>query len=464
MNGQDFSGSPFIVDPSTNRIVAIRHPDGSTSSLSFGGTNTPTLIASVGEDAAIPPYSLVTTIQGDVPFHVTLPYNYSAPCIGVSSGDINQAGYNAFSGERVRMQDSDFVQVTCSEDYEVAAGDLLAAEAYSGRVIPATTAATLMPANTPNNPILRALQDATYGQVFWAQKIGGWSTASGGGAAPFTGGVSVETWTTVSSGTAQTTYFPPSGWFMLDITCVGGGMNGQAGAGLTPGRGGSGGRIARRVLTPADMGGATSLQVQAGNRTAYTAGMAYDGQSWVKTPNTSWALLSAFGAGNPVRNDYGGSIDQAMLAANSSTGWSTNAANFYGSGGDVAGWSGRFGNAVTGPGGGAGGSSTTAASAGAHNGCWWGGNSIGVWGSQGGTAGTSGGGSGGAGSDASMMLYNCGSAGGGGGYNSAGAGGVGGAGGYGAGGGGGGGGTGGGGVGGLGGIGIVIIRATKFTS
>jgi hypothetical protein len=478
MDGQYSGDYPWILDPKTNRIVGIQHPDGSRSEFSFAATNAPQLLASVDEDAYIEPYRLVTFINGVTPFQMHKPYTAGTTVVGVTSGYTNADGYHANPGEPITLQNTDLVQVTCGEDYEIDLGDLLAAEPSTGSVIPSSAVSAFIGDNAPNNPILRALESATYGQVFWAQKIGGWSTAAA--SASFTGpGVTVNT-QAFNYGDASLIWTKPAGAVWVEMTCVGGGMNGQTATTTKGGNGGGAGRVMKKTV-PATLLPNT-LTVWCGERAAYGP-TAFAGVTYVAS--TEGVICSALGGGGPNNGLHStrqgwlsgeratleiGAATQVTATPIPAPSTNTGFSSFvFGAGGlamgDDQGYSGpgRDGS-VDGPGGGgAGGSSTggfTAGSAGGRGGSGQlGGGGI-VYPSLFPNGGASGGnGANGTGGSTSTISY-VGNGAGGGGYATTPTTGVGGTGGSAIRGGGGGGGGAGAipGVGGLGGHGCVVIR------
>ena len=171
MNGQYSTDSPWIVDTDGKKITAIVNPDGTQSSLAYVGTNLPNLRA----EETLYPYRVV--MAGVNAFGVIGATMDGDTLLGVTDGTTRASGasQHALNGEPVRLQQSDFVQVTAGGN--VIVSDLLI-PTNEGKVIAYTGSSATC--------LLQAIQAGTDGSVIWCKKIGAFGI--GGGVSPITGG------------------------------------------------------------------------------------------------------------------------------------------------------------------------------------------------------------------------------------------------------------------------------------
>lgn len=132
--------------------------------------NTPNFIA----ESQVLPFRLVEITAGQ-PFTVR-PFSGDRKdaMIGITDGSVRafNSTVHANAGEPVVLQNSEFVQLTCGATAVISAGDLLQYDTYG----------SVQPISDLNTGIGRAYfvacENAQYGELFWARRIGAYEVTS----------------------------------------------------------------------------------------------------------------------------------------------------------------------------------------------------------------------------------------------------------------------------------------------
>jgi len=110
--------------------------------------------------------------------------------IGVTDGSVRgfRSSLHAEPGDPVVLQNGEFVQLTCASASVIAAGDLLDSDA-NGAVYPLTPDVTI---GTTRAHFV-ACENAQYGEVFWAKRIGAYEERSVQGDLVYAGAQTAQT-------------------------------------------------------------------------------------------------------------------------------------------------------------------------------------------------------------------------------------------------------------------------------
>lgn len=110
--------------------------------------------------------------------------------IGVTDGSLRgfRSSYHAEPGDPVVLQNGEFVQLTCASTAVIAAGNLLDADA-NGAVYPLTLDVLI----GTNRAHFVACENAQYGEVFWAKRIGAYEDRPVQGDLVYAGAQAVQT-------------------------------------------------------------------------------------------------------------------------------------------------------------------------------------------------------------------------------------------------------------------------------
>ena len=224
MNGKYSNDSPWIVDSAGSKISGISNPDGTQSSLAYVGTNLPNIKA----EETLYPYRVV--MAGVNAFGALAATMDGDTLLGVTDGTTRTpaASQHALSGEVVRLQQGDFVQVTAGGT--VAVSDLL---------IPTNEGKVIAYTGTSATCLLQAMQAGSNGTVIWCKKVGAFGI---GGSSPITGGLSINVQEFEYSESGQV-WTKPAGAYMVYVTMCGAGCDGPD---FSAGTGGSAGMTAQK--------------------------------------------------------------------------------------------------------------------------------------------------------------------------------------------------------------------------
>lgn len=236
MNGKYSTDSPWIVDTTGKKISGIVNPDGSQSSLAYMGTNLPDIIA----EETLYPYRVL--MPGANAFGALAATTDGDTLLGVTDGTVRTTGasQHALSGEVVRLQQGDFVQVTAGGT--IVASDLLI-PTNEGKVIAYTGSSATC--------LLQAMQAGSDGTVIWCKKVA--AVGIGGGVSPITGGgwpdaSAKALWSCEFTGAVPRFLFPPATtgtnypagpdyyWWNDNPSAVGGTVDAASSGGLGGGR------------------------------------------------------------------------------------------------------------------------------------------------------------------------------------------------------------------------------------